>query len=96
MKMRQRKAQVTQEGICHPRMTLMSQGMLSRSKALLWSASVAAGMRGEGGIVAAATNSVAAVGGLAKNAGPERAGAAGRLVPKRLEVPKRGDNAGPA
>ena len=44
-----KKAQMTQEGICHPRMTLMSQGRLSRSKALLWSPSVAAGMRASAG-----------------------------------------------
>ena len=48
-KIRQRKAQIAQGGICHPRMTRISQGMLSRSKALLWSASVAAGIRARAG-----------------------------------------------
>ena len=37
LRMRQRNAQIAQEGICHPRMTRMRHGRLSRSKALLWS-----------------------------------------------------------
>ena len=49
LKMRQKEAQMSQRGICHPRMTLTSQARLRRSKALLWSASVAAGMRARAG-----------------------------------------------
>ena len=44
--------------------------------------------------MAAEAHLVAAVGGLAENAGPKRAGGARRHVPNRLQVSERGGNVG--
>ena len=86
---------MTQRGICHPRMTLTSQAKLRRSKALLWSASVAAAMRARAG---SSHPRQTALHGLA--ASPRMpcqiTGGSRGLVPKGLEVPEGGGDAGPA
>ena len=94
--MRQRKAQMTQRGIGHPRMTLTRQARLRRSKALLWSASVAAGMRARAG--SSHPRQTVSHGSAASPRKPfqRSLGAAGGLVPKGFQMPEGGGDVGPA